>query len=199
MARVAIFASGEGTNAEAIIRHLRLEGSHTVDLVLTNRPDAGVIIRADALGVPVIVFDRNDLSDPEIVLKSLKDARVDLVVLAGFLWLMPPLIVLAFDGAMLNIHPALLPKFGGKGMYGMHVHRAVKEAKETETGISIHLVSAEYDRGSIIFQARCPISSSDTSEDIGNHVRALELRHYPIVISQFLDEGRTGNSRPLHN
>jgi phosphoribosylglycinamide formyltransferase-1 len=186
MARVAIFASGEGTNAEAIIRHLQKEGVHSVTLLLTNRPDAGVIKRAEALGVPVTVFDRNELTDPKKVLQTLMDAGVNLVVLAGFLWLMPLHLVQAFDGAMLNIHPALLPRFGGKGMYGMHVHRAVKDTGETETGISIHLVSAEYDRGRIIFQARCPVAATDTPEDIGSKVRALELCHYPMVISQFL-------------
>lgn len=186
MARVAIFASGEGTNAEAIIRHLQEEGRHTVALVLTNRPQAGVVSRAEALSVPVLVFDRNGLQDPDKVLHQLKDAGVNMVVLAGFLWLMPPHIVQAFEGAMLNIHPALLPKFGGKGMYGMHVHNAVKAAGEIETGISIHLVSAEYDRGRVIFQARCSVSPTDTPEEIGNKVRALELHHYPLVISQYL-------------
>lgn len=186
MARVAIFASGEGTNAEVIIRHLQKEGKHTVNLVLTNRFDAGVIKRAEALQVPVIVFDRNELNDPNKVLLTLKVAGVDFVVLAGFLWLMPLHIIQAYETSMLNIHPALLPKFGGKGMYGIHVHRAVKEAGEYETGITIHFVSAEYDRGRIIFQARCPVAHFDTPEDIENKVRKLELHHYSKVICQLL-------------
>lgn len=183
--RLAIFASGNGSNAEAIMRHFGDHARIEVALVASNNPDAGVLARAKNLNVPSWVFSKPEFAAANGVLQRLQAERIDIIVLAGFLWLMPPVILDAFGGRIVNVHPSLLPKFGGKGMYGMNVHRAVKAAGETETGITIHEVNARYDEGAILFQASCPIFAADTPEQIQANVNQLEHRHYPTVIEHW--------------
>lgn len=186
MQRIAIFASGNGTNAERIIKHFKGHPSIEVSLVLSNKLTAKVLEKAKLLGVEIRVFSRDEFYNSEVVLEELKSNEVDLVVLAGFMWLVPEYLVKAYSDKMINVHPALLPKFGGKGMYGMNVHRAVKEAGETETGISIHLVNEEFDKGRILFQARCEVYENDAPEDIATKVHQLEYANFPVQIEQYL-------------
>ena len=143
--KIAIFASGEGTNAQRIIDYFKTSPSIEIAMVLSNKSSANVLNRAATATIPAFVIDRTDFYEKDVVVKQLKEAKIDLIVLAGFLWLIPESLVNAFPDKIVNIHPALLPKFGGKGMYGMHVHKAVIEAKEKESGISIHFVNEEYD------------------------------------------------------
>lgn len=186
--RIAIFASGTGSNARRIMEHFRDSDAVQVRLVVSNNPDAGVLHIAREMGVETMVIRRDAFYHSEAILATLQDLHIEFIVLAGFLWLVPAYLVQAFPRAIVNIHPALLPKFGGKGMYGAHVHEAVKQAGETETGITIHYVDERYDEGQIIFQARCPVSPEDTAEDIARHVLTLEHRHFPVVIEQLLME-----------
>lgn len=186
MQRIAIFASGTGTNAERIIKHFAGHPSIEVSLVLSNKPTAKVLEKAKSLGVETRVFTRDEFYGSENVLNELKERKIDLIVLAGFMWLVPEYLVKAYSFMMINVHPALLPKFGGKGMYGMHVHRAVKEAGETETGITIHLVNEEFDKGRILFQARCEVNKNDSAEDIAAKVHELEYANFPIQIERFI-------------
>lgn len=188
MKKIAILASGSGTNAEQLILFFRTHRSARVELVLSNRPEAGVIERAGRLEVPVRTFNRQQFSESGEVLDWLKDAGIDLVVLAGFLWLVPAAIVDAFEGRIVNIHPALLPGYGGKGMYGHHVHQAVIEAGEKESGITIHHVNRVYDDGSIIFQARCPVEQGDTPDSLAERIHALEYEHFPRVVGELADQ-----------
>lgn len=189
MPRIALFASGSGSNAENIIRYFEGRADFSFPLVVSNRADAYVHERAKALGVPSVTFPREDFANGTRVLKRLQAEEVDTVVLAGFLLRVPQVLIDAFPGRIINIHPALLPKFGGKGMYGRHVHEAVKVAGETESGITIHHVNGQYDEGAIIFQARCPISPDDTPDDIARKVHELEYEHYPRVIEQLWGNG----------
>jgi phosphoribosylglycinamide formyltransferase 1 len=182
---IAILASGSGTNAERIIFHFRDHPQARVTLVLSNRPDAYVLTRASNLGIPTEVFTREDLRDGS-VLKKLKDKSIDVVVLAGFLWLIPETLVHAYSGRMINIHPALLPRHGGKGMYGDKVHQAVKDNLEMETGITIHWVNEKYDQGDILMQKTCKVEPEDTIEDIAAKVHALEYQYYPQVIESIV-------------
>jgi phosphoribosylglycinamide formyltransferase-1 len=186
MKNIAVFVSGSGTNAENLIRYFNHTGQSMacVKLLLSNSPNAYAIIRAANLGVPARIFGRNDLYGSDVILQELRQQKIDLIVLAGFLWLMPESIVSAFHRRILNIHPALLPKYGGKGMYGMHVHRAVKAAGERETGVTIHYVNSEYDRGDVIFQATCPVFPSDTADDIAAKIHLLEQEHFPRVVEE---------------
>ncbi len=158
-----------------------------VVLVVSNKPTAPVLKVAGRKGIATHVVDRPGFYGSEELLEVLEAHRITFVVLAGFLWLVPAYLVAAFPKRMVNIHPALLPKFGGKGMYGMHVHRAVKTARETETGITIHLVDEAYDEGSILFQARCPVLPEDTPEAISEKVRRLEHEHFAPVINKYLE------------
>lgn len=185
MKRIAIFASGTGTNAERIIRHLVGNSKVQVTLVLSNNPDAAVLQKAEHLGVQTKVFTKAELNITGEVLRLLKDKHIDLIVLAGFLLLIPDELVQAYSNRIINIHPALLPKHGGKGMYGMHVHRAVKACGDMETGITIHLVNAEYDKGRILFQASCAVTPEDTPETIAAKVQALEQQYFPSVVLDF--------------
>ena len=185
MKRLAILASGTGTNAERIIRHLAVNSEVQVTLVLSNNPDAAVLQKAEYLGVPTVVFTKTELNSTGAVLRLLKDNHIELIVLAGFLLLIPDELVQAYSNRIINIHPALLPKHGGKGMYGMHVHRAVKACGDTTSGITIHLVSTEYDKGEILFQASCAVLPSDTAEDIAFKVHELEHKHFPSVVLDF--------------
>lgn len=157
-----------------------------VALILTNNKNAGVIERAKRLNIPCIVFNKKDFRETDTVVNQLKNNHVDLVVLAGFLWLIPENLIATFPNKIVNIHPALLPKFGGKGMYGDNVHKAVVEAKEKESGITIHYVNQHYDEGKVIFQAKCEVNDKDTFEDVANKIHGLEYEHFPKVIEQLL-------------
>jgi phosphoribosylglycinamide formyltransferase-1 len=159
-----------------------------VKTVLTNNPGAGVIQRAKALHVETVVFDREQFYEKNEIIDLLKKRKIDLLVLAGFLWLVPPGLIRAFSGRIINIHPALLPRYGGKGMYGSHVHRAVLASGDTESGISIHHVNQEYDEGGIIFQAKCEIKEDDTPESLAARIHALEYEHLPRVVENLLDQ-----------
>ncbi|MGM0377291.1 MAG: phosphoribosylglycinamide formyltransferase [Bacteroidota bacterium] len=186
MKNIVLFASGSGTNAENIALYFRTIPEAEVSCVLSNRPDAGVLERARKLNIDTKVFDREMFFKSRQVLDFLLDINPDLIVLAGFLWLVPKHIVEAFPNRIVNIHPALLPKYGGRGMYGDRVHQAVIDNGDKETGISIHYVNEEYDEGDIIFQARCPVDSDDTPESLAKKVHELEYKHYPAVIHQLL-------------
>lgn len=184
--RIVILASGSGTNAEAIAGHFNLGANAKVTLILSNRQDAYVLERAKKLNIPAFCFSRTDLYETDLVLNRLKDENPAMIVLAGFLWLMPDNIIRNFPGQIINIHPALLPKYGGKGMYGSKVHEAVIAAGEKESGITIHYVNEKYDEGDIIFQARCPVLPNDTPEALAQRIHTLEHRHYPEEIEKLL-------------
>lgn len=186
MKHIAIFASGSGSNAEAIARHFDNRTDVQISLILTNNPEAGVIQRARRLHIPVVVFDRKTFYESERIVELLLNQQVDLVVLAGFMMLMPEKLVLAFPRRIVNIHPALLPKYGGKGMYGHFVHEAVVAAGEAESGITIHYVNEVYDEGEIIFQATCALSPADAPNDVARKVQLLEHQHYPGVVDQLV-------------
>jgi len=187
MTNLAIFASGSGTNAEQIIHYFSDHKRATVKLVLSNRRDAYVLTRVKKSGVPSWVFDRDDLYHSERVLNRLQEEQIDLIVLAGFLWLIPDTILKAYPNRIINIHPALLPGFGGKGMFGRHVHEAVIAAGEQQSGITIHLVDKVYDNGKILFQATCPVFPGDTPDTLAARIHELEHRYYPEVIRDYLD------------
>lgn len=186
MKNIAILASGTGTNAENIIRYFSTGKNAKVTLVLSNKPQAKVLERAAALGVDAFFFDRAQFYETGEVLMMLRRRETDLVVLAGFLWLVPEDVIDAFRGRIINIHPALLPGFGGRGMYGDRVHRAVLDAGCSESGITIHYVNEHYDSGDIIFQARCPVLPGDDVESLASRVHALEYEHYPRVIGEMI-------------
>ena len=188
MKRVVIFASGSGTNAENLIKFFHNSDNASVVQVLTNNPHAKVLDRCKRLKVSALSFNRIAFTQTEDVLNILKSSNPDLIVLAGFLWKFPENILKNFPNKVINIHPALLPKFGGKGMYGMNVHKAVVENKETETGITIHYVNENYDEGAIIFQAKCKVEASDSAEDVATKIHKLEMEHFPKVIDQLLNE-----------
>jgi phosphoribosylglycinamide formyltransferase-1 len=184
MNNLAIFASGSGTNAENIIQSFLNEPRINISCVCTNKADAYVVERAGKYNVPVLVFNRDDFYHQNTVIEYLKDKEIDWIILAGFLWLVPSSIIQQYHGKIINIHPALLPKFGGKGMYGHHVHKAVIEAREALSGISIHYVDNEYDRGAIIFQATCPVNPEDTPETLAAKIHNLEYQFFPKVIRE---------------
>lgn len=181
MKRIAILASGSGTNAQRLIEHFQVTGSAKVVVVGCNQPGAGVLQRAWDLGVPAYLFGGRDLREGR-VLAELQTLGVDLVVLAGFLRLIPREMVAAFPDRIINIHPALLPKYGGKGMYGAHVHQAVIAGKERESGITIHVVNERFDEGEHIAQFKCPVLPDDTPETLAARIHALEHSHYPAVV-----------------
>lgn len=184
--RLAIFASGSGTNAEEIFKYFQNHTSIEVVLLLSNNPQAFALQRARNFGIDTKIFDRPQFRESTIVLDWLQEKKVTHVVLAGFLWLIPTYLIQAYPHHIINIHPALLPNHGGKGMYGMKVHEAVKLAGDVQTGITIHAVDDKYDEGEIIFQATCPVHIDDTPEQIANKVHALEYKHYPAVIEQWV-------------
>ncbi len=185
--RICILASGDGTNCENIIRYFQSRGTAEVAFVLSNRQDAYALVRASRLGVKTYVMGRADFNDKDKLLGLMRGERVDFIVLAGFLLLVPGFLIDAYDHRMVNIHPALLPKFGGKGMYGHHVHEAVKAAGERETGMTVHWVTREYDSGGIIAQYRTPISAADTAGDIARKEHQLEMKYFPKVIEDCLE------------
>jgi phosphoribosylglycinamide formyltransferase-1 len=186
MSKIAIFASGSGSNAENIIRFFRTHPRIQVKLILCNNPGAGVIKRAEKHGIDCIVFNRDQYKKAGFLLNILEEYDINFIVLAGFLWLIPSEMVTAFPGAIVNIHPALLPKYGGKGMYGVRVHEAVIAGAEKESGISIHYVNEKYDEGNIIFQARCTVTKEDTAETLAQKIHQLEHAHFPQVIEDLL-------------
>lgn len=186
MKRIVIFASGSGTNAENLIKFFQDRDIGSVVLVLTNNPHAKVLERCKTLKVSALSFNRIAFSQSNDVLDILKASQPDLIVLAGFLWKFPDFILQQFPNKVINIHPALLPKFGGKGMYGNFVHDAVVANKETETGITIHYVNENYDEGAIIFQAKCDVHPSDTSETVAAKIHRLEMEHFPKIVEELL-------------
>ena len=191
---VSIFVSGSGTNCENIIRYFSGSDSVSVALVVSNRPDAYALVRAEKLGVPTAVVPKAQLNDPEVMLPLMRRYDIGFIVLAGFLPLVPDFLIDAFPRRIVNIHPALLPKYGGKGMWGHHVHEAVKAAGETETGITIHYVTPVCDSGEIIAQFRTALSPEDTPETIADKVHALEMRHFPEVLADLISDSNFRSS-----
>ncbi len=186
MKRIVIFASGSGSNAENIINYFKVNNLAEVTHVFSNKLNAKVLQRAAKHQIKALHFDRESFYDTNEVLHIIKDANPDLIVLAGFLWKFPDNIIEAYPNKVINIHPALLPKYGGKGMYGKHVHKAVVTNKEKETGITIHYVNEHYDEGGIIFQASTSLSLLDTPDDVAAKVHELEYAHFPKVIENLL-------------
>jgi phosphoribosylglycinamide formyltransferase 1 len=186
---IAIFASGTGSNARKIQNYFETSAEARVVLLVSNRKDAPVLQWAADKDIPTALIDRKSFYEPEGILGILQAHSVDLIALAGFLWLIPPYLIKAYPRRILNIHPALLPKFGGKGMYGMNVHQAVLAAGEKESGISIHLVDEQYDHGDTLFQARCPVEDTDTPDTLAHRVLQLEHSFYPQIIAQYIREG----------
>lgn len=188
MQRIAILASGAGSNAKNIIDYFDKNRMIEVVLIATNNEKAGVLEKAAATHIQTFLINKQNFGAASGFLGVLKELKVDFIILAGFLWRVPASLVAAYSGKILNIHPALLPKYGGKGMYGHHVHEAVWKNHEKESGITIHLVNEEYDEGTIYFQARVSLTEADTAEDIERKVRELEQIHFPVVIHRFIDE-----------
>jgi phosphoribosylglycinamide formyltransferase 1 len=184
--RIAIFASGSGTNAQNIFEYFSENENVVVDSMWSNNPDAFALERAKKFDIKTFVFTKNEFRNTSFVVEELQKRKVDLIVLAGFLWLIPMNLIQNFR--IINIHPALLPKYGGKGMYGIKVHQAVVENKDIESGISIHFVNEKYDEGEIIFQAKCPVLPTDSADDVANKVHKLEYKYFPEVIEKVLLE-----------
>lgn len=184
MKKIAIFASGSGSNAENIIQYFAQKPQFCVKSVFCNVPDAYVLERAKKYRIPTFVFNREEFRNPDKVFRQLQEQEIDFIVLAGFLWLMPSFITAAWPNKIVNIHPALLPAYGGKGMYGHYVHEAVIAAGEKESGITIHYVNDHYDQGAIIFQAKCPVLPTDTPDDLAARIHELEYRYFPQIIAE---------------
>lgn len=185
MINLAVFASGSGSNAENIIRYFEKNDEVQIKLIVSNKSDAYVHQRARDLGVKSVTFTKKEF-ETSVVLEFLQDNGIDFIVLAGFLLRIPANMIDAYPDKIVNIHPALLPKYGGKGMYGDNVHKAVVEAGETESGITIHYVNENYDEGNIIYQAKCPVLPQDTYEDVARKVHELEYKYFPEVIGKLL-------------
>ncbi|MFL0353315.1 phosphoribosylglycinamide formyltransferase [Xanthomarina sp. GH4-25] len=187
MKRIVIFASGSGTNAENLISYFKNRNHASVIQVLTNNPRAKVLDRAKILKVSALSFNKIAFSETDDVLNILKANNPDLIVLAGFLWKFPGFILNEFPNKVINIHPALLPKYGGKGMYGSYVHEAIVANKEVETGITIHYVNEHYDEGAVVFQAKCDVHINDSAEDVAAKIHELEMEHFPKVVEKLLN------------
>ncbi|MEY3417461.1 MAG: phosphoribosylglycinamide formyltransferase [Bacteroidota bacterium] len=186
MTRIALFASGSGSNVENIASYFANNDQVVFTKVYCNKPDAFVLQRAAKLGLATRVFTKAEFSGSETIVQELLDDQTDLIILAGFLWMIPVALVKAFPAKIVNIHPALLPKFGGKGMYGMHVHEAVVANKEIETGITIHYVNEHYDEGPAIFQAKVAVLPADDADAVAQKIHQLEFEHFPKVIEMIL-------------
>lgn len=184
--KIILFASGSGSNVENIANYFNLREDVAISCVLSNKSDAKVFERCDRLNINALYFNRQAFSKSDFILNMLRSLDPDLIVLAGFLWKIPESITLAFPKKIINVHPALLPKYGGKGMFGMNVHTTVKENKDLETGITIHYVDANYDEGDVILQAKINIEADDSAEDIAAKVHQLEYEHFPKVIDELL-------------
>lgn len=187
MVNIAIFASGAGSNAQKIIEHFRYSKKARVTLIVCNKPGAAVLAIAAAEHIPVLLTEKEKFSSGNGYAEELKENGIDLIVLAGFLWKIPAALIKAFPHRIINIHPALLPGYGGKGMYGLHVHQAVIDNKEKESGISIHYVDEIYDHGQVIFQAKCPLLQHETAESLAQRIHKLEHEHYPRIIERLID------------
>jgi len=185
--RLAIFASGNGSNAEAICDYFKNHSSIEISLVLSNNASAGVFQKVKKFTVEARAFTKDDFKEEGNVLEWLHEKQITHIILAGFLWLIPSYLIKAFPKAIINIHPALLPQYGGKGMYGMKVHEAIKAAGEKETGITIHIVNERFDEGQHLFQIHCDVNSVDNPEMIARKVRELEHTHYPKIIEQWVE------------
>lgn len=183
MKRIIIFASGSGSNAENIYHQFFNENIEIV-AIFCNNEKAGVIERANRLEIPLVLFNRNDFNNTDVVDKQILSYKPDLIVLAGFLWKIPERLIILFPNKIINIHPALLPNYGGKGMYGHFVHEAVINAKETKSGITIHYVNEHYDQGDYIFQAECELTPLDTAETLAQKIHLLEFAHFPQIIKK---------------
>lgn len=186
MTRIAIFASGAGSNARKIIEHFSHHPKISVELIVCNKPQAGVLNIADEHGIPTLILDKEQFFRGNAYVDEFKADDIDFIVLAGFLWKVPNALIHAYPEKIVNIHPALLPKYGGKGMYGNFVHEAVIANKETESGISIHIVDEVYDHGKIIFQAKCEVKNDDTPDSLAARIHELEHKHYAKVIEEFV-------------
>ncbi len=199
MIRIAIFASGAGSNAQKIIDHFRDSDRINVSLVVCNKPGAGVLQIAAKEEILSLVIEKEKFFRGNAYTDELKEAGIDFIILAGFLWKIPAALIRAYQGKIINIHPALLPAYGGKGMYGQHVHLAVIDHQEKESGITIHYVDEQYDHGDIIFQAKCPVLESDTAETLAARIHQLEHQHYPAVIEQLLQSQTEINGNLIPN
>lgn len=193
MIRIALFCSGSGSNAEKIMEYFQGREDVEVSLLLANKADAFALKRAEKFGVPTVVVSRSEFFEQEKALSILQEKKIDWIILAGFLWLIPQYLVKNYPNRIINIHPALLPAYGGKGMYGMNVHTAIVKAKEPKSGITIHYVNEHYDEGQIIFQASCDVSPSDTAEDVAKKVQILEHKYFPEVVERLVM--KIGNSK----
>ncbi len=188
MKRIAIFASGSGSNAENIANYFKGSESVEISLIVANNPQAYVLERAKKLGIPSQVVTKAEFMAADSIVAMMQEYKIDFIVLAGFLLLVPQKLIDAYPSRIVNIHPALLPKHGGKGMYGDRVHKAVVESGDTESGITIHLIDADYDKGTTFFQAKCPVLPTDTPDDVAAKVHALEYEHFPHVIEEILQQ-----------
>lgn len=186
MTRIAIFASGTGSNAAKIIEYFKKDRDTRVTLVVSNNPDAGVLDIAAAESIPTLIIEKNAFFRIDGYVPYLKNHQIDFIVLAGFLWKIPLSLISAYPNSIVNIHPALLPQYGGKGMYGMKVHTAVIGAGEKESGITIHFVDEKYDTGTVIFQERCSIAEGDSPEMLAQKIHSLEHMHFPRIIDQVI-------------
>lgn len=186
MNQIAIFASGTGTNSTNIIKYFKGHQSIKVSLLLSNNTNSLALSKAIDMGIKTITFNRTQFYNGDFVLQKLKENNIDTIILAGFIWIVPELLIENYTHRIINIHPSLLPKHGGKGMYGMNVHRSVKSSGDSETGITIHLVDGEYDNGEILSQVRCDVSKNDSPESISNKVHRLEYDNFPKEIERFI-------------
>jgi formyltetrahydrofolate-dependent phosphoribosylglycinamide formyltransferase len=184
--RIAIFASGAGSNAQQIIRYFKNASNVDIKLIVCNKPGAGVLTIAENAGIPSLLIEKDRFFKGDHYLPELQSHHIDLIVLAGFLWKVPEALIKAYPKKIVNIHPALLPKYGGKGMYGTYVHNSVISNKETQSGITIHYVDELYDHGAVIFQATCAVEENDTADSLARKIHALEHLHYPKIIAQLL-------------
>jgi phosphoribosylglycinamide formyltransferase-1 len=184
--KIAILASGSGSNAENIANYFKESDYAEVSFIIANNPNAYVIERAKRLGIEYAVVTKAEFMEADSIIEMLKERGIDFVVLAGFLLLVPEKFIKAYPGRIVNIHPALLPKHGGKGMYGDNVHKAVVASGDTESGITIHLIDEHYDKGTTFFQAKCPVLPTDTADDIAAKVHELEYEHFPHVIEEIM-------------
>ena len=183
---IAIFASGAGSNARKIIDHFRNSNLAKVALIVCNKPNAGVLEIAKKEEIPFLIIDKEKFFSGNAYVDELAEKKINFIVLAGFLWKIPQLLISAYPRRIVNIHPALLPKYGGKGMYGQNVHEAVIAGKEQESGITIHYVDEQYDNGDIILQVKCPLLENDTSESLANRIHALEHGNYPLIVEDLV-------------
>lgn len=185
---IAIFASANGSNAEQIIAYFKNNNVINIALILSNNPDAYVLQRAKNHNISSFIFTKKELNESDIVFNKLKEFKIDFIILAGFMIKVPDNILNAYSNRIVNIHPALLPKYGGKGMYGMNVHNAVIESKDKESGITIHYVNEHYDEGSIIFQAKCNIDINDSPESLAEKIHKLEHQYFPVIIEKVINQ-----------